>query len=255
MYSAHNSNTFLAYYNQIDKYLSFVLWLDKYIPFHERITMIVRWKYPQTRYVSSQEAKIRYFWDLRNHLVHGFRLDNKHYIFVSEHALEQITGIHDELIKPQKVKNIFWSNALYVAQKDDNLNDTLAIMRSQKMNYLPVYEWEQFAWVMGFQDMIGRLLDHQQIDTKHTAIIDVNIDRDIEFAHIDQDKSIYELEDLFVSTWSEVILITHWWTKDGNLLGVVSLHELVWYDATLNKNKHKNKSKNKNGSKVVATVK
>ena len=47
------------------------------------------------------ESKLRYFGDLRNHLVHGFRLDNRHYIHVSEHAVQQITFAHDQLTKPQ----------------------------------------------------------------------------------------------------------------------------------------------------------
>lgn len=189
--------------------------------------MIVRWSYSISRYVSSQEAKIRYFWDLRNHLVHWFRLDNKHYIFVSDHALSQITSVHDELVKPQKIKDIFESWELFFADTDDSVNDTLSIMRTQKMNYLPVYASSKFLWVLWFQDMIGRLLDQKKIDTTHATISDVNVDRVIEHAHIAAGKSVYELEDLFEKSWPEVVLITENGWLHEDILWIVSVHELM----------------------------
>jgi hypothetical protein len=107
MYSANNSNTFLAYFNQIDKYLSYILSTQKYIPYHERVTMIIRGKYIVSHFVNRFESKLRYFGDLRNQLVHGFRLDNKHYLVVSDHALQEISSIHDELVKPQTLAEMF----------------------------------------------------------------------------------------------------------------------------------------------------
>lgn len=139
MYSAHNSNTYLAYFNQIDKYLSYVLKLQKYVPYHERVTMITRGKYAVSHFVSRFEAKLRYFGDLRNQLVHGFRLDNKHFLIVSDHALEQITSIHDELTKPKTLQDIF-DQKIVSAKQSDSLESVMERMSEEKLKYLPVYD-------------------------------------------------------------------------------------------------------------------
>ena len=101
MYSEANSNQFLAMYNQIDKYFDQLLQLKRYLPFFEKIRTIGDGQYHISHFVRKYEAKFRYFSDLRNQIAHGFRLENKHYVIASDHAVQEITKFNAELQKPK----------------------------------------------------------------------------------------------------------------------------------------------------------
>ena len=102
-HSLHNSNTFLAYYNHIDKYFAYLLQLKRYLPFAEKVTMLTNEKYSIHQFVRLYQNKLRYFGDLRNQLVHGFRLENQHYVLASNHAVQEIQKIYQEMKKPTNV--------------------------------------------------------------------------------------------------------------------------------------------------------
>lgn len=226
MHSVHNSNTFLAYFNQIDKYLSHTLWLKKYVPYHERITMISTGKLSISRFVQQFEDKLRYFGDLRNQLVHGFRLDNRHYLIVSDHAIDQITSIHDELTKPKTVADVYTQQVI-IAQEDYTIADVLLVMKKEHLKYMPVMQGASLQWVLSFQDIIARLVDQPKIDTTKTTLLDIDVNVYAEYVHISSDQSIYEIQTVFADhTDVEILLITQTWSTTEPLLWIVHIHDL-----------------------------
>ncbi len=227
MYSANNSNTFLAYYNQIDKYLSYILWLQKYVPYHERVTMVIRWKFVITHFVNRFESKLRYFWDLRNQLVHWFRLDNKHYLIVSDHALKEISSIHDELIKPQTIADMF-EGKISFASSSDWLEAVLEGMKKKWLKYLPIYDNKDFKWVLSFQDILARLVQEKIVDISDLKISDVDITFSKEYIFVTWKTSIYEMQNIFADTKDvEIVLVTPNWEEDEKIIAIVSVHDLA----------------------------
>jgi hypothetical protein len=102
-HSITNSNTFLAYFNHIDKFFELVLGLSSYMPFIEKVDRIAQGRYPVTAFVRKYQHKLKYFGDLRNQVVHGFRLEQHHYLLASDYAVIQIKTIYEHLTKPPTV--------------------------------------------------------------------------------------------------------------------------------------------------------
>jgi uncharacterized protein Usg len=109
MYSEQNSNSFLSLYNQIDKLFDQILMLTRYVPFNEKLQMFMEQAYDISPIVKKYQQKLRYFGDLRNQIVHGFRLDNQHFVVASDHAVDQIQGIYDHLAQPKTIVEMFGS--------------------------------------------------------------------------------------------------------------------------------------------------
>lgn len=138
-HNVQNSNTFLSYYNQIDEYFSYVLELDKYMPYHEKVSIIADGKYKMSNFVKVYQNKLRYFGDLRNQLVHGFRLDNKHYVLASDHAVHEIQTMYEELRQPTSVQQSF-GKKVYTCVLEDTLRKVILDMRNNLNTHVPVYD-------------------------------------------------------------------------------------------------------------------
>lgn len=227
MYSAHNSNTFLSYFNQIDKYLSYILWLKKYVPYHERVTMVATGKISISRFVQKVEDKLRYFWDLRNQLVHGFRLDNKHYLVVSDHALEQISALHDELTKPRLATEL--AHKPLIAQTIDSLEILVQQLTENKISYLPVSHEDRFTWVLWFQDVLARLNLDKKVDISELTVWDIDVSSYVEYRFVDKQTNIYQVQDLLSQKDVEVVLITEDGTADSDIVGMISALDKTTY--------------------------
>lgn len=225
MYSAHNSNTFLAYFNKIDRFFTDLLWLKKYVPYHERITMIVSWSTPVRRFVHQEEAKFRYFGDVRNQLVHWFRLENKHYLYVSDHAIEQITAMYQQLTRPITSWELVADISCHIADINDSVYHHIIHMRAGKYNYLPICNDQEIVWVLSFQDILNRLVEHRQLDATDITFWELNSSRDIEYGLFDASRSVFELQDLFEQCDIEVALITSEHTRSW-LMWCVTLRDV-----------------------------
>ena len=226
MYSAQNSNTFLAYFNQIDKYLSYVLWIKKYVPYHERVTIIATGKTSITRFVKSFEAKLRYFGDLRNQLVHGFRLENKHYLVVSDHALHEIQTIHDHLTAPKTIAD-YTKKEYIIANNTDTIQAVMELMTEHSLSYIPVYDVERLLWVLSFQDIMYRLISHTTIQPSINTLAEVDVTHYSEYDVIWPSTSVYEVQDIFEQqATTQVLLISADGSPDTPMTGMISITDL-----------------------------
>jgi len=106
------------------------------------VTIIATGKTSITRFVKSFEAKLRYFGDLRNQLVHGFRLENKHYLVVSDHALHEIQTIHDHLTAPKTIAD-YTKKEYIIANNTDTIQAVMELMTEHSLSYIPVYDVER----------------------------------------------------------------------------------------------------------------
>jgi hypothetical protein len=128
MYSDQNSNTFLSIYNLIDKFFDQTLQLSRYVPFNEKLQMSLDEPFDISPIVKRYQQKLRYFGDLRNQIVHGFRLDHQHYVEVSDFAVEQIQSVYDHLLQPKSVVELFGKDGVITCQITDSLQEVLATM-------------------------------------------------------------------------------------------------------------------------------
>lgn len=222
-FSAKNSNYFLATFNQIDKFLSWTLKLKSYVPYHERITMITRGKTIVTSFVRMFEDKLRYFGDLRNQIVHGYRLDQHHYLYVSDYALEQIQTLHDELIKPKTALQLFGTPVakLHIWQ---TVSESVQRLRELNKRYAPVFDDKIYKWTFS-EHTLFTLLSEKWPAVMDATLGDIHLYEAWDHAKfLDSSTSIYELEQYF--EWehkSHVLYLTPWGKKDVLIEGVISI--------------------------------
>lgn len=222
-FSAKNSNYFLATFNQIDKFLSWTLKLKSYVPYHERITMITRGKTAITHFVRMFEDKLRYFWDLRNQIVHGYRLDQHHYLYVSDYALEQIQTLHDELIKPKTALQLF-STPVAKLSLDNTVSESVQRLHELDRRYAPVFDHDTYKWTFS-EHTLFTLLSEKWVRIMESRLWDIWLHQSGDKARfLDSSTSIYELEQYFEwESKSHVVYLTQNGKKDALIEWVISI--------------------------------
>lgn len=201
MYSDQNSNTFLSMYNLIDKFFDQTLQLTRYVPFNEKLQMFLDDVFDISPIVKRYQQKLRYFWDLRNQIVHGFRLDHQHYVEVSDFAVEQIKSVYDHLLQPKSVVELFWNNGVSTCQLQDNLKAILSLMYTEELSHIPVYDDAmQFVNVLDESTIVHWIAQHGgMIDMQSITIRDIDLTRSYDdFCFVASNKSVYQLRELFV---------------------------------------------------------
>ncbi len=235
--SEQNSNAFLSYYNDIDKYFTKLLELDKYVPFTERVAAIVAGTFPVSAFVKHVEDKLRYFGDLRNQLVHGFRLDHRHYLLVSDHAIAEIKRIWEELKAPTSLVTIFgWETVR--CHENERLSVVLARMKQQQKSHLPVYSAQDvFLGMLSESTIAYRLADvigetEDMAVRKDVMIGDIHLaNTNDRYVFVAESLSVYEVDALF---WQEkehqkrlgAVCVTQTWSQDEEIRCVITALDL-----------------------------
>ena len=231
-----NSNTFLAWYNQLDKYFAHVLWLTKYMPYNEKISVLSQWSYPLTNFIRLYQNKLRYFGDLRNQLVHGFRLDNNHYVLASDHAVNEIHVLYEEARTPTSVVDVFWKE-VYTCTTNDLLRDVIQNMREHLNTHVPVYNE---AWV--FLEMLSEstiaywiadeIWENGEVHLADVHIADVTLENSNDlFLFVAKEMSIYDIEQLFAKNLQEkkrlwAVFLTENWSNEEQILWIITAMDL-----------------------------
>jgi hypothetical protein len=201
MYSDQNSNTFLSIYNLIDKFFDQTLQLSRYVPFNEKLQMFLDESFDISPIVKRYQQKLRYFGDLRNQIVHGFRLDHQHYVEVSDFAVEQIQSVYDHLLQPKSVVELFGKDGVITCQLNNNLQEVLTTMYEGELSHIPVYDEKmQFVDVLDESTVVHWISQHGGlIDMKAITLHDVDLSHSYDdFCFISPTMSVYQLRELFV---------------------------------------------------------
>lgn len=230
MHSVENSNTFLAYYNHLDKYFAYVLSLTKYMPFTEKVQVISQKQLPVTSFVARYQEKLKYFGDLRNQLVHGFRLENKHYVLASDYAVEQIKTVYEEVRNPTMVRSLC-TKPLYTCTTSESVQTVVSKMKRLGVSHVPLFDAQgKLVDVLSERALAYSLM--KESDKKPIRIGDISLqDDNDEYIIISPETSLYHVEDYFMqamkqgkSLWS--LLITQTGDATGEVLGIITINDL-----------------------------
>jgi predicted transcriptional regulator len=203
MHSVQNSNTFLSYYNQIDKFFAYVLQLKRYIPFGEKISVLGGGDFSISAIVHRYETKLRYFGDMRNQLVHGFRIDKRHYVVASDHAVQQIQSLYEEMRHPKTVVDAY-QRKVYTCRLEDSLEEVIDTMKAELYTHVPVYDKKgKFVEMLSESTIAYRLGDKfdqtDHIDLDGLSVKDVPLENsNDQFLFVDKSTSVYDIEQYFL---------------------------------------------------------
>lgn len=230
MHSVENSNTFLAYYNHLDKYFAYVLSLTKYMPFTEKVIAISQKQLPVTSFVSRYQEKLKYFWDLRNQLVHGFRLENKHYVLASDYAVEQIKIVYEEVRNPTMVRTLC-TKPLYTCVTTDTVQTVVGKMKRLGVSHVPLFD-EKWALIDVLSERALAYTLMKETDKKPIRIWDISLkDDNDEYQIISTETSLYHVEDYFAQAMKQgktlgCLLVTQTGDATGEVLGIITINDL-----------------------------
>lgn len=236
MHSIQNSNTFLSYYNKIDKYLSTVLWIKKFVSYGEKIDLIIQQWIQWSQVLDQYQSKFLYFGELRNQLVHGFSLDQKHFIVVSDHAVSQIKSLYAWLTSPLTVGEVF-GGVVYMCELADSLWEVITIMRRDLNTHVPVYDAEGvFVEMLSESTIAYRLADQieqwESIDLASLSVGDISLENTNDtFVFVQADESVYDVRKRFVTESVNMkrlgaVFITQTGRSDTTLLWIITAMDL-----------------------------
>lgn len=243
MHSVQNSNTFLGRYNKIDKVLAYAIESDKYIPFNEKVAIIAQSNMPISRFVRLYQNKLRYFWDLRNQLVHWFSLEKKHYIVASDYAVEQIEFVYNELTQPRTIWSLFTKN-VYSCVLSDSLKEVITIMKEKLNTHVPVYDDNNTFVEMLSESTIAYRIAQQisesgELHIENVLVSDVPLENSNDtFTFVSKDKSIYEIQELFATSFMRhkrlwAVFITETGSSSEPLVWIITAMDLPTIAKTL----------------------
>lgn len=227
-----NSNTFLAYFNHIDKFFEVVLWLDAYMPFIEKVDRISQWMYPVSAFVRKYQHKLKYFWDLRNQVVHWFRLEQHHYLLASDYAVNQIKIIYERLTKPPTVQP--WAiKQIPLIYLDSPMKELIALLTQHDLPALPVRNRENiYQETIFLKQVVGATLQKDFLDQVVATYL---VPTSSQALFMASDASVYEIEWLFSTVREdkkhiEVVRITENWYPDETILWIITAVDLPKLD-------------------------
>ncbi len=170
--------------------------------------MLAEGRYLITSFVKIYQNKLRYFGDLRNQLVHGFRLDNQHYVLASDHAIGEVKSLYEEARSPKTAFSVF-AKKVYICKTSDSLKQVISTMKKELNTHVPVYD-EQGKFVDMLSESTITYWIADEIDAKGEAHLeqvtvgDVPLGNSNEYhLFVDKEKSVYEIEELFAEEHKE----------------------------------------------------
>lgn len=227
-HSISNSNTFLAYFNHIDKFFEVVLWLDAYMPFTEKVDRISQGRYPVTAFVRKYQHKLKYFGDLRNQVVHGFRLEQHHYLLASDYAIEQIKKIYEHLTKPPTIER-WCAQDIPSVHPTTTMREVLQLLETHDLPGLPIIDEKAVYQTTLFLRDVVLATAHEGF--LETPISDWARSRSKQAIFMPSDASVYEIEWLFSvardeEKHNELVWVTETGHPDEPIKGIITPADL-----------------------------
>jgi len=139
---------FLSLFNEIDKHFDKILGAERFIPYNEKIKIIIGGKYSISRFVKIFQNDLKYFGELRNHISHGLKVDEYIYAIPTQRAIDKLAELVEKIVSPPLCIDFFRKevHSVYYA---DSLKDLLYAMKQYGYTYVPVYSVsEEFLGVV-----------------------------------------------------------------------------------------------------------
>jgi predicted transcriptional regulator len=206
------------------------------MPYTEKISVLSSGRYSVSNFVRLYQNKLRYFGDLRNQLVHGFRLDNNHYVLASDHAVKEIELLYTEARTPTSAGDAF-SKQVYTCTTQDLLSEVIHVMRNQLNTHVPVYNEQGIFTEMLSESTISYRLadeigDDGEVHLAQIRVQDVTLENSNDlFIFVPLTTSIYDIEQLFAQNLQAkkrlgAVFLTHTGKPEEDIQGIITAMDL-----------------------------
>lgn len=216
---------FLWQFNEIDKFFDKILWTEKFLTYNEKIKEIISEDFNISNFIKTHKDKLKYFWEVRNHITHWIKIDWHTYIYPTKHALSQINKYKKIIITPPLAKDFFNKNPI-VCNNTDSLQKILRKMKKYNYIHVLVYDKNKFIWILSENNILDWI--SEDINTirniKDIKIKDLMFMNKDKYKCINNKEDVHKIEDIFSkNNQLEVLLVK----KDENIIWIIAKQDLV----------------------------
>lgn len=228
---------FLALFNQIDKHLDKLLWLDIYLPYNEKLKRVINGNYSVSWFIKLHQFQLKYFGEIRNQITHGIKLDGHTYVYPSHYAISQLARYADSIKKPPRCLDIF-GKPVFTCKNTDKIDMIIRAMQENNYSHVPVYdENKQYIGTISESDILDWLSKNITINSlKSVKAWDiVKEDEKNYIMFVSKKVNVYEIDEIFTikkqnnqKLWA--ILITENGKKNEHLLWIITAWDTALVD-------------------------
>ncbi len=233
---------FLALFNQIDKHLDKILWLDMYLPYNEKLKRVISGNYTISWFIKLHQFQLRYFGEIRNQITHWIKLDGHTYVYPAPYAITQLAEYADNIKRPPKCIDIF-GKPVFTCKPSDKLEKIIQTMQEKNYSHIPVYQKNiaknenKYLWVLTESNILGWMAKNMwKRDLNTIRVEDLELENEKDYIiFVKKKANIYEIDELFTikkqnnqKIWA--VLITENGKKNEPLLGIITAGDTALVD-------------------------
>jgi len=231
---------YLSLFNELDKYFDEVMENDRFLPYNDKLKQISEWKFAISWFVRLHLSELKYFWELRNHIAHGLKVDEYLYAIPTERAINKLSEFVEKIVEPPLCIDYF-RKEVYCIHLQDSVAEMLKLMKSEWYTYIPVYsDEEEFLWVVTeswiLQWISEQMLDQNFIDLSKVRIEHLHISTAVkDYLFVSSNINMYQADEIFTTRkrkgkWLWAMFITKNWTSQEKIIGMMSGNDIALID-------------------------
>ncbi len=231
---------YLSLFNELDKYFDTLVETDRFMPYNDKLKWISEWKFPISWFVRLHLSELKYFWELRNHIAHGLKVDEYLYAIPTERAIAKLSEFIEKIVEPPLCIDYF-RKEVYCVHLDDKVSEVLKNIKSDWYTYIPVYnDSEEFLWVITeswiLQWIANEMLDQNFIDLSKVRVEHLHISTAIkDYMFVSSNINMYQADEIFTTRkrkwkWLGAMFITKNWTSKEKILWIMSWNDIALID-------------------------
>ena len=231
---------YLSLFNELDKYFDTLVETDRFMPYNDKLKQISEWKFAISWFVRLHLSELKYFWELRNHIAHGLKVDEYLYAIPTERAINKLSEFIEKIVEPPLCIDYF-RKEVYIVHLWDKVSEVLKNIKSDWYTYIPVYnDEEEFIWVITeswiLQRIANEMLDLNFIDLSKVRVEHLHISTAIkDYMFVSSNINMYQADEIFTMRkrkwkWLGAMFITKNWTSKEKIIWMMSGNDIALID-------------------------
>jgi predicted transcriptional regulator len=212
--------TFLSHFNTIDKQLDDIVASDKFLPYNEKINTIAHGHYALTPRLRHHSDQLKYFGELRNLLIHH-QGGNRHYIEITQEALDDITSLSQWITKPPSVRE-YMSSPVITCGLDNHVRD---ILKTHQTHYghIPVMDGGVLVGGLSNDLLLQRIGKQGMIPMDELLVRNIPLVKPHHYHLISPEMSIVDAIHLFAERGDYHALLID---NKNDIQGIITRHDI-----------------------------
>ena len=196
MFKDENVQNFLNLFNELHQVIAARLRDDSEKNFGNLLK-----KAHRDRVITHYERQLNFYKDVRNLLTHDRLPSQKNILLPSDELLQDLISVKNTIEHPKKIGELFRTD-VQAFNTNDTLGKILPNIRKNKISQFPLFAGKRLVGIITENGITNYLARHSEQDLsaiKEIPAVDIiaSDERRKNYAVVAENKSIYEIEELF----------------------------------------------------------